>query len=194
MPLCFGGNRVQSSQGVSYLITYNSVVRYIASYCARSSPSPTRTTALMVLGRRLSPLSCLTLPKIHKFLSGRRSSVSPFLQGVPREFSRLENPAGFHGIRDNAVIPWNFDNPVPVQTDPVDIFTTPTPSRVFFYSDPVQLVPCNLGKSREIRVPSRANPQILRFPKSRPDQSRGFVIPRDLSPRVFLYNGIFQDS
>ena len=65
-----------------------------------------------------------------------------FFQGFPRDFSRCENPAGFHGIRDNPVIPWNFENPVPVQPDPVEMFTIPIPSGVFFLNpDPVQTSP-----------------------------------------------------
>ena len=44
-------------------------------------------------------------------------------QGFPRDISRRENPAGPHGIRDN---------PVLVQTDPVEVFVIPIPSRPFF--------------------------------------------------------------
>ena len=61
-------------------------------------------------------------------------------------FSRCENIAGFHGIRDNPVIPWNLENPCTVQTDPVEMFAIPIPelflrfrSRNFFKDpDPVQ--------------------------------------------------------
>ena len=49
-----------------------------------------------------------------------RDEYPCFFQGFPRDISRCENSAGFHGIRDNSVIPWNYaNNPVPVQTDPV---------------------------------------------------------------------------
>ena len=66
--------------------------------------------------------------------------VEPLMNyvGFPRDFSRCENPAGFHGIRDLPVIPWSFENPVHVQTDPVEMFTIPIPSRAFLLNpDPV---------------------------------------------------------
>ena len=50
-------------------------------------------------------------------------------QDFPRDFSRCENPAGFHGIRDNPVIPWNFENPVPAQTDRVESVSLPVQVR-----------------------------------------------------------------
>ena len=75
----------------------------------------------------------------------------PIIQGFPRDFSRCENPAGFHGIRDNPVIPWNFENPVPVQADPVEMFTIPIPSGAFFEVQiPCKLVPWNLSVPKPV--------------------------------------------
>ena len=84
---------------------------------------------------------------------------------LPARFSRpssghfrCDYPAGFHGTRDNPVIPGNFENAVPVQTDPVEMFAIPIPSLAFFQV-PILCKPVPfLGKSREICVPSRANP------------------------------------
>ena len=57
---------------------------------------------------------------------------------------RCENPAGLHGIRDNPVISWNFENPVPVGTD-LDLrmnVRDSDPVPVFFFRyHPVQTSP-----------------------------------------------------
>ena len=74
-------------------------------------------------------------------------------------FFRCANIAEFRGIQDNSVIPWNFEIPVPVQTDPVEMFAIQITSRVLFESPiPCKLLPRSLSKSREIRAPSRRNP------------------------------------
>ena len=63
-----------------------------------------------------------------------------------------------YGIRENPVIPWNFENPVPAQTDPVESLSRPV-------------------QTREIEIS-----------QSPPNQSRSFLIPRDLS-RDFVISG-----
>ena len=64
------------------------------------------------------------------YVPGNIFSLHPLqiTQGFPQDLHSCENPVGFHGIRDNPVIPLYLGNPVPVQTDPVEFFAIPIPS------------------------------------------------------------------
>ena len=100
------------------------IATQIRGHKAGFSFSPPRPTTVFALH-----FSALAFPR-------RLASLLPVkTRAFLGDFSRGEkpDPAGFHGIRDNPVNPWNFENPVPIQTDPVEVFAIPIPIPGFFF-------------------------------------------------------------